>query len=49
MCPYHHYVIIILDTILALNHSRYFQRINYFLGFLSFSRLEEHLNMIHVF
>ena len=47
-CPYHHDVLI-LDTMLALKHARYFQRIELNLGFLWFRRLEEHLNMVHLF
>ena len=47
-CPYHHDILIV-DTMLALKHAFYIQILKLYFSFIWFSRLEEHLNMIHVF
>ena len=47
-CPYH-YDVLILDTMLALKHAFYIQILKLYFSFLWFSRLEEHLNLIHPF
>ena len=48
-CPYHNDVLI-LETMLALKHPINFKEfISFILGFVWFSRLEEHLNMTYVF
>ena len=46
--PYCHDVLI-FDTMLALKHFLYIQRIKLHLGFLWLNPLEEHLNTIHPF